>query len=66
MSKKQHGESGRHRGERRKHDAAVRHHDQDVYAEPAQPNWVRYALYALIGVVAVSFTLLFVGGFIKW
>ena len=40
--------------------------DQDVYAEPAQSNWVRYGIYALIGVVAVSFTLLFVGGFIKW
>jgi hypothetical protein len=44
----------------------VRNHDQDVYAEPAQPNWVRYAIFALIGVVVVSFNLLFVGGFIKW
>jgi hypothetical protein len=65
MSKKQHSESGRHRGERRKHDADKRHHEQDVYNEP-EPNWIRYAIYALIGIVAVSFTLLFVGGFIKW
>ena len=65
MSKKQHSESGRHRGERRKHDADKRHHEQDVYNEP-EPNLIRYAIYALIGIVVVSFTLLFVGGFIKW
>lgn len=67
MSDKQHhSEAGRTRGERRKHDAAVKHHEENVYSEPSQPKWVLYTLYVVIGVVVVSLTLLFVGGFIKW
>jgi hypothetical protein len=67
VSKKQHHhkDAGQHNAERRKHDAAARHQAEEVYREE-QPKWMRYALIALAGIVVVSLTVLFVGGFIKW
>jgi hypothetical protein len=62
LSKKQH-QTKHH--DRSKHDAAARHHAEEVYEEE-QPRWVRYALIGLAAVVVVSLTLLFVGGFIRW
>jgi hypothetical protein len=62
VSKKQH-QTKHH--DRSKHDAAVKHHNEEVYSS-AQPKWVRYVLIGVVAVVVVSLTLLFVGGLIKW
>lgn len=66
MSKKQpHSESGRHRGERREHDAAARRYEENVYSEQ-QPKAVRWVLYLLVAVVVITLTVMFIGGFIRW
>jgi hypothetical protein len=65
-NKQHHSESGRTRNERRKHDAAVKHHEEEVYTSSSQPKWVLYVLYGVIAVVIASLTLLFVSGWIKW
>jgi hypothetical protein len=62
VSKKQH-QTKHH--DRSKHDAAVKHHNEDVYAG-GQPPWVRYMLIAVAVVAVVSLTVLFIGGFIRW
>jgi hypothetical protein len=65
-SKQHHSESGRTRNERRKHDEAVKHHEEQVYTADARPKWVLWVLYALIAIVLASLTLLFMAGWIKW
>jgi hypothetical protein len=66
MSKEKHSESGRHRNERREHDREARVHDEEVYNEPHESKGVRYFGLAMIVIVIVTLTALFMGGFIRW
>lgn len=65
-TKQHHSESGRTRNQRRKHDEAVKHHEEQVYTADSRPKWVLWVLYAVIAIVLASLTLLFMAGWIKW
>lgn len=66
MAKRQRGESGRRRSERRKHDARERTYEQETTTPWHQSKTLRYAMFAIVVIAVLSLTLLFVGGVIKW
>jgi hypothetical protein len=61
-----HTESSPSHDPRKEHDRRARHHEQNVYAGGGISKNVRLALIVLAGVIGVSVTVLFVGGFIIW
>ncbi len=68
MSKQQYSESGRHRDERRQHDAAARHAAEQT-TEPYNWGLSRRAMTvmgAIAVILIVSLTFLFVAGYIRW
>ena len=64
--KRRHSESGRPRNERRAHDRQVRAHEAELgrpwHASPA----IRVAFIVFACVVALTLTLMFVAGLIRW
>ncbi len=68
MSKQKHSESGRHRNERREHDREAREYEENVYTGPAPhiSKGARYAGLAVVVIVIIGITVLFMGGVIRW
>jgi len=66
MSEHQHSESGRSRNERRQHDAAARH--EASRTEPYRWFTKRNSaiVTAIVVILIVSLTFMFVAGFIRW
>ena len=67
MAKQKHSESGRRRGERKQHDAAVHRQQTETMGRPWHAsNPVRITAMVVMVVVIVGITALFVGGVIRW
>ena len=66
MGDKQHSESGRHRGQRRKHDRQTREYEERVYTGWHLSKDVRVGVGAIVAVVIIGLTGMFMLGMIRW
>ena len=67
MAKQKRSESGRHRGERKSHDAAVHRQQQETIGRPWHASDpVRITAIVVMVVVILGITAMFVGGVIHW
>jgi ABC-type nickel/cobalt efflux system permease component RcnA len=61
-----HTESSPSHDTRKEHDQKTRQHEQDVYAGGGVSRNVQIALVVVAGLVVVTLTVMFIGGFIAW
>jgi hypothetical protein len=66
MPKQQHSESGRRRGERRRHDSRERTYEEHTETVWASSSPIRIAGIVIAVAAIVGVTALFVAGVIKW
>jgi hypothetical protein len=66
MSHEHQSESGRHRGERREHDAKTKAYEERVYTGWHLSRDRRIIGAIVVAVVIVALTILFMAGFIHW
>ena len=59
-------ESSTSHNPRAEHDRKARTRNDDVYANEGPSRMMKYAISAVIAVVVITLTVLFIGGFINW